>query len=322
MHSIGSMSPALLAIGLALSLPTTAIAQQVTVDLTALTPLEARVDAFGQVTTDSLPAGPMPAYGHIEAVGAATSGVAIIDWFQAWGPDQHDVTITSQVIAPFSLTASSSTGPFEVLIELAATAPTPVEVHLAADVYVSAGTPAPRIDVDVDNDGGIDFPDLPIHGPGTLLQLTLDTQPLALRVIMASQTGQSINTDQSTAQLRLSVRPQNLVQVTRTATSCTPVFELDIRPVFEDRGIDFVYGPPLYVFGMNAQPVLLQPQAPLPMVTACLLMPSPDVLIFAPFGYLHLPLPPAVRPAELHVQGVSISGAGWTLSDAYRINAF
>jgi len=319
--------PSLLAIGVVFSLSTAARSQQVTVDLTALTELAAGVYAPTQVTTETEPAGPMQPFGHVEAVGPGASGTAIINWLQTPSPYRIETVITSQVLTPAGSPAVATTGPFEVLLTVQATAPTLVEITLSGGYFdMLAGSIAPQLAVDVDNDGFVDFADLPASGTVGPFQAMVGGQPKLLRVIMQSTASTVTAASQSTAQLRVTVEPQNYLHTMRTALSCYPstypISDLDVRPTFADRGFDVLTVPSLLVFGFSAQPVLLDPQSPIPFLSTCLLMPSPDVLFWAPLGQVHLAAPQAVRPLELHVQGVMPTSQGWATTDAYRIDAF
>ena len=70
--------------------------------------------------------------------------------------------------------------------------------------------------------------------------------------------------------------------------------------------------PVVAVLGLGTQPTLLPP-SPLSPVP-CLLLPSPDLVLLMPPSGFDLPIPPAVRPLNLYVQGVELGLATSQLS--------
>jgi len=53
----------------------------------------------------------------------------------------------------------------------------------------------------------------------------------------------------------------------------------------------------------------------------CILLPTPDILLFEPSGQFHLPLPAIVRPLTFFAQGVTVSQLGLLSTDGFVVSA-
>jgi hypothetical protein len=78
-----------------------------------------------------------------------------------------------------------------------------------------------------------------------------------------------------------------------------------------------ISAPSVVVVGQTVQPVLLATAGTLP----CLLLPAPDIVVVMPSFFLHVPLPPGLRPLTFVVQEVTLTPNGLRTSDAYVVTA-
>ena len=298
--------------------------QTVTATVASLTPASVQCTSGTQTASNSLPAGPLGfAYNTIASIaqGGSTQMQAMVDGFMIQDDGRVQVTATNFLYGTAIATPVTANASQDLLVQLSATSAAPVQITVAPRLELSAGVPAPLLEIDVGNDGQVDW--IGMFGAASLGHFLLGTQPLSIRMRLVSSISVSPNNfDQSTAAINLFVEPDNQVIVTQNVFGCAGPGSMEPpAPVFEGRGVDILTSPAVVVIGFGTQPLLLGPQSPLPFVTGCLLLPTPDVLSWQPTGQLRLPLPPALRPLTLHVQAVMI-GPMFALSDGYRIYAF
>ncbi len=307
------------AVALAGALP----CQTVTTRVLAATPLTATCVAGPSTDQASQPAGPLPASGFITAAvgGAPPQSLASsqIGWDrldEAW---QSQAVLRHALFVDPSVQGAAAAGPNAFVVEFTSTAPTPIVLEASRFSILTPGAPWPLVGIDVGNDGSIEYPNVWANAPVMLAATTIGAVPLQVRVVFTSQlpgSGSSFST------VAITARPDNALHSVRNVLQCSTAFMTDPVPVFAGRGVALGGDPHVYVVGMTTQPLLLQ-QAPFPASVPwpCLLMPSPDIVLFAPTGLL-IPLPAAVRPVQFHVQGVFVSPLGglWT-TDGYTVTA-
>jgi hypothetical protein len=297
-------------------------AQTVSSSISALTPLAVTATSGGTTTQSSLPAGPLPTAGSVD-----TSPAPGVSATLAWMTGPSLAQFRSIIDGSSSVSASGSVGPSEFLIEFQATSLAPVELVFVRESLVTPGMPWPDVGVDIGNDGTIDLPNL--TSQGQLYVPTFGLQPLFVRVIIESQLpGAGL----SNTSIMVSLSPDNNLSVTTEAIGCaSPGWQvgplLHIYHSFVGQGIRILSfansssEPVIVVLGLGSMPVLF-PSMPW-SGPACLLMPTPDLLLAVPVALeLEIPLPAAVRPVTLHAQAVVVSPFGLQTSDAYRIQAF
>ena len=302
-----------------------ASAQWVNANVVALTPINVHCGNGVLTDSDTLPVGPMPGSGSVEAaLFTPHNALARVEWYTNIGASETLVGIVSEAnVTPTVTAMSAEVDAFDVLIELSAPVPTLVDLSVERLDFVSIGAPWPLLSIDLYNDGVVEWTNLPLQGWG-VPQIVVGTQPTLVRVTMATAVSAAVNAQQGVlSRLHLIVRPNNQLQVLQTATGCVPgSSELFYEQRFHQRGIRLAApSPSLFVVGATAQPTLLTPQSAIPFVSTCLLMPAPNILLWEPTGVLYIDLPAALRPLTFHVQAISVTANGFSTTDAYQIQA-
>lgn len=314
--------PALLLATLALT--SAVAAQTVSASFTALAPLTAQCAISAGTNTSAVPAGPMsPVYNATASLTgqSGTQSQAMVDGFLIPSDRQVQITTTNFLFGTgigFPQTASADQ---DLLVQLSATSAAPVRVNVFPRLELSAGVPAPLLEIDVGNDGLVDW--FGSYGTSDLGSFVLGPQPLPIRMRLVSTLPIAPASFylHSTAGLTLLVTPDNQLGVVQNVVGCAGLGSMEPpAPVFDGRGVDVLTGPAVFVVGFGTQPVLFGPQSPLPFFSGCLLLPSPDVLLWEPSGHLRLPLPAALRPATLYLQAVFV-GPVFATSDGFVIYA-
>jgi len=299
-------------------------AQTVSASFTALAPLTAQCTISAGTNSNAVPAGPVsPAYNATASItqGGVIQSQAMVDGFQISSDRQVQITTTNFLFGTGIGTPQTASATQDLLVQLSATSTAPVRVNVFPRLELSAGVPAPLLEIDVGNDGLVDW--LGLYGSTDLGSFVLGPQPLSIRMRLVSTLpiAPASLYLQSTAGITLLVTPDNQVIVTQNVVGCAGLGSMEPpAPVFDGRGIDVLTNPAVFVLGFGTQPVLFGPQSPLPFFSGCLLLPTPDVLLWDPFGRLRLPLPPALRPATLYLQAVFI-GSVFATSDGFVIHA-
>ena len=179
----------------------------------------------------------------------------------------------------------------------------------------TAGAPAPTLVIDLFDDGIIEA-----TGTASTPQ-SYDTfvffAPIRIRV----RVGASVSTSVAPAasfQLGLNVRavPLNGVQALPALPGCGGN-ALQVRPAWDVDGVVLRLSPVLWqgfpylaVFGLGTSMLTLGPPPAITPLQACVLMPSPDVvLLMPPSGEMLLPIPAAVRPIAIFTQAVVFTGS-------------
>ncbi|MCU0862796.1 MAG: hypothetical protein MUC36_03300 [Planctomycetes bacterium] len=300
-------------------------AQAVTASLTALTPVTVQVSDGASTDSNSWPAGPLPNYVFSVAASLTGSvyGAAAVGWSVISGDSASVVRITHEIVNPSGSTSfSGRAGPNEFLVEFAAAVPVTANLRLTRWADLSAGAPWPRVQVDFGNDGVIDVADLSTT-QGASLVPSFGPQPLRVRLIVDANLGSEL---MSSTVVGVVLTPENNLTITPVVASCNPGVPAPppfVQPSFQNRGIDLslaqqLLEPSLLVLGFGAQPVLLSLNASLP----CILLPTPDIVIFEPSGIRNVPLPASLRPLTFFVQGVTLAAPAWLTTDGSVVTAF
>lgn len=298
-----------------LSSPGAVRGQDVALTMSALTPMTVDYTDGVQAVQNVVPIGQLPDSGNVQAA-IAGSGFARVGWYRYVHRGYIEQMLEANAWAgPQGVGAC---GPFEVLYELNAASPRSVDLQFLRYDSISAGQPWSTLSIDVDNDGTIDY----VVGAGmgfTLAGLQIDAGPRVLRVVMGSV---AIGPGQAAVGMMVRVVPDNDLLVLPEALGCPfPGTMFPPTPVFVDQGFDLVFSPGLLVVGAAVAPTVWTPASVLPFASTCLLLPSPDIVLWVPSGFLHVPVPAALRPLELHVQAVCPGPTGFTATDAFVIHA-
>jgi hypothetical protein len=299
-------------------------AQSVGVSLSALTPLTAVITDGVVSGSATFPAGPMAMSGAFEAyLPSMTIAGAGISW-QSYADNAAAVArLEHYVWNPSGAPAiSGRTGPNEFLVEWSATAPVSADLRILRQDGLSPGVGAPTVQLDFDNDGTIDVASVPITIP---LQLTrqFGPQPLVVRVILDV----SLNGGQHAAtSVWFFATPHNDLTITEVIANCRPLAPPPppfLQPSFVGRGVMLGVAHDItelgvIVVGTSPQPALLGLQGALP----CILLPTPEIVLYHPTGWFDLPLPASLRPITFYTQGVIWSNGGLITTEGYAVTAF
>jgi hypothetical protein len=287
--------------------------------LTATVNATANVVAIAgpQIVTQSLFPGPLFLQGQILAQTSPPQAAALSSL--TWSSDQgstglaFDVSQNCQV--PSGATSAAS-GPFDLLVDLAAPTSTDVMLDLAKTQITSVGLPAPLLRVDIGNDGTFEF--IETQMASSQFALTLGPTPVPVRIVMDMAIAQ---TGIAYSHLQLRVLPSANTFVTPYIASCSDR-QYAVLPTFRGDLQCEVTAPAtvlsVAVFGLGTQPVLLGATYSGP----CLLLPTPDLVVFAPASSaVTLTIPQAARPITIWTQGVTVEPVGLTTTSAYRVQA-
>lgn len=281
-------------------------AQTVSVSLAVASTLNVTANGNGQTAQGTHPAGPLFVPGGFIAPlyvppFQATPWIRWSDFSSLYSTRmrlEHD--LDSTFVPTSNLTAAS-----EFLVTFTATGTTPVYLELGSSTTLPVGAPWPQVDIDIFNDGYIEYPNF-ANGHATVFTLApLGAASLVVRVIMSSQL---VGPGHSLVSVDIAARPDNNLLVTQNALACSNSSQMPHpEPVFASSGVYLYVSPPFYphvfVIGLSQQPLLLPPYFGLP----CLLVPSPDIVLWEPSGLLHVPLPASVRPLTFHAQTVVLT---------------
>lgn len=302
-----------LVVALAGSLP----AQAVTTSVSAVTPLNVRASVGTQTATQTLPVGALPLQGDLFAqqfaLGFGTARMEI-DWstvtYTAPGAVVFRVTNTATLDA--NVASLAETDPAELLLTIAAPSPMTVDVEIGRLLEGTPGTAIPLQEVDIGADGSAEMnASMP-----SVVRSTVAIGPQPLTVLVRTRMSEATNGSVS-ATIYVAVTPNNDISIVPAMPGCSSGF-LDVWTSFTDRGIvllnNSAFGEPeIGVLGLGLQPVVL-PGGP-----SCLLLPSPDLLMFLPYYQpVEVGLPASVRPVTFWVQGVVFGGPLGT-TNAFRV---
>jgi hypothetical protein len=297
-------------------------AQSVGVSLSAWTPLTATITDGVAISTNTWPAGPLGIYGSFKTSLPSTAGLvqATATWTDSAWDNGAFAQLEHVISNPGSLpTISASVGPHEFLVELTATAPVTADIKFLRWDQLWPGVGSPGVQLDYDNDGTIDVSSVSTLTPPELTR-QYGPQPFCVRIIVnAALQGAPL----AATTLRLIATPQNDLAITEIVAKCNPVAPSPppfVQPSFVGQGITVsLAGLGVMVFGASPQPVLLGILSGVP----CILVPSPDIVLFEPWGPLNVPLPASLRPLTFYAQGVELSSTSSLIpTEGYAITAF
>lgn len=287
--------------------------------LTATVNVTANVVAMAgpQVVTQSLFPGPLFLQGQILAQTGPPQAHAgsSLTWLSDQGSTglAFDVSQNCQVA---SGATSATSGPFDLVVDLAAPTSTDVMLDLARAQITSAGLPAPILRVDIGNDGTIEFTETM---PNSRFALTLGPTPVPVRILMDMAIAQ---TGVAYSHLGLRVLPSTNTFVTPYIASCSDRQYAVLTTFRGDLHCELTAPATVLsvaVFGLGTQPVLLGGTYSGP----CLLLPTPDLVVFAPASSaVTLTIPQAARPITIWTQAVTFEPVGLTTTSAYRVQAW
>lgn len=286
------------------------LAAQVSVSLTALSPVVVTASDGVVTNQNTQPAGPLPQ--GLFSLDSTVAGGTITSFASETDVDSRSALCIAGIGCHVANGASNgASNVVELLATFTAATNTLVRFRVDFDGAIPAGATAPQALVDVGNDGTIDYANgvqLQFFGPQML-----GPQPLQFRLVLD---GALLQQGFLANDIRITVEPENDMQITTAAVGCLGI-GIDVAPSFLNRGISVrrnvgSSSPRVYVFGLQTQPFLLPTVSVLP----CLVLPRPDVVVVIPsFGDFALALPAAVRPATLWVQPVELQGGalytGW-----------
>ncbi|MBL8751151.1 MAG: hypothetical protein JNK78_18480 [Planctomycetes bacterium] len=305
-------------IAVVVAVPGVLIAQQVTVTASMPVPAVASTTIAGTVDTQG---------------GSVVPGTVASS--QSVGQENASARITANVtqlaigctasiehrldVATAAVPASSASATADVLLQFAATTNESVVLQISSTLAATGGAPAPTLQVDVDDDGSIDWQSGPAT-PSFAVPRVLGPTPTFVRVRTASSLAISGSVVSS---VTVAVAPEHPTQIDVVLFGCSVPYHLYSFRTFGG-GVEFgtfglpPTGPVLLVFGLGVFPFVLPSAAPSP----CVVLPTLDIvaLIPSPLGY-SLPLPPAVRPVTFWAQAVPLTPAGFEATGAYRIQA-
>ncbi len=307
-----------LSIALVAGAPAGLFAQQVTVGAQTIGPIVASTTVAGTVDTQSSVVVP----GLVTS--AQTTGVESASARVTTNLTQLAIGCTATIehrldVATAAVPASSASATAEVLLQFAAATNESVVLQVSSTLAATGGAPAPALQVDIDDDGSIDWQSGPAT-PSFAIARVLGPAPTFVRVRTESSlaiTGSVVSS------VTVGVAPEHPTQIDVVLFGCSVPYHLYAFRTFGG-GVEFgtfglpPTGPVLLVFGLGVFPFVLPSAAPTP----CVVLPTLDIVavIPSPLGY-SLPLPPAVRPVTFWAQGVPLTPAGFEATGAYRIQA-
>ena len=288
------------------------------VAVTAATPITAFTQIGGALSTNTQPAGPLAASGQtsISWLPSAAAGLSHAAEFSATRFSFDAQAFCSVGSVSGIGLAAGLQAPVELLLDLVS--PTPMQMRLDFDKRLAgpAGMPLPLLEVDVGDDGSIEF-SAASSAPQPFALITVSAVPVKIRVRLGIQLAFAGDGEVAVA---IVGRPANTAALSMFPGCSSEVVVYEPR---FDGGLDYAivsqsFNAAVIVFGLAPQPLLLGSQFSLP----CLLLPSPDaVLLLPPQSLQTLAIPSSVRPLQLWAQLVEVSLFGLRTGDAMRITA-
>lgn len=301
----------LVAVVVASCLASLAVAQSMTCTVASSGLLQATLGT--QVATTLLPAGGSAPSGYGWAETTQPWGLAARAWL-TWQVRRTPSDITFrlenqvQVFGP----GSAVNSPGDFLLQLHSTAAVPVRLELERNYILVAGMPMPTVLVDVGDDGTPELDSSLL--PGIVVPVSVPPGTVNVRVRAQMSIGSSGG---AVHQLFVRTLPAR-TQVHELGFGCVGP-GLTVRPLFSgDVAFFDLWGttnPWLVVVGGGLHPVPLPGPWPL-----CLLVPTPDLVLFAPGApSLTLAMPAALRRFDLFAQGMLLTPLGLGSSSAFSI---
>jgi hypothetical protein len=297
-------------------------AQAVSVSVSAATALTTRASAAGTNDVQTLPIGPLPPAGGLNAqvTSFATSQHAqmLLSW-QITPPSQFERVLVGcsflGVVNGNTNPASAGVDPGELLFQLTAPAPRWVFVAGFVDSFTPPGLPAPQIELDLFDDGVVEWSTSASFAP---IHVLVGPTPVPVR-FRCTATLPANGWAQGAG--RLDITPDNRVDVYTLMQGCLPNDFLRVEAAFAHNGVRLRVPPGelcVGVLGLAAQPLLLATYGGFP----CMLLPSPDVLLLIPQAGYDLPIPAAARPIDVYAQAVRVGFQSLQTTTGYRASAY
>lgn len=297
-----------------------ALAQGVAVSIAAFTPLTSQVATAATTVTQVQPIGPLPAIGGNSA-SLPAAGTASTLWYGYATDSAASFRLDSIVETTGTPGAQGRTGPDEFLVTFQGLQPPaiPVRWSIAMTMYdASSGALPMAASIDLGNDGTFDWQASFVPLAGAIADLVV--QPLVFRVRVDNA---QLSGAHAMLRIEASVVPDRGISLFRIPAACGfPTYsyfaETPFQPSLADVGL-INLGPwvtSFHVVGLSAQPQLL------PMSSACLLLPNPDLVLRT--GSLFLAIPAAVRPVNLFTQMVWLEpgpSLSLSVSDTWLVTA-
>lgn len=293
------------------------------------------------VTTTSLgvfssatlgPTGALPANGSVSS-SLGNGAAANLVWQTGAAPGstldadiQLRILMDAVVTPTGGINTAASVPVSEFVVTLQAAAPRRVVVAMERELFLTPGVAGPVLQVDLLDDGTIDFDGV---STTTMFQgLDLGTAPTPIRVRIGGGVSSATDLAALFTGVRFDVRPENHLSADRFYTGCGGT--LVAEPSFATGGLtlqglslfgDFM----VLAVGFGVQPVVTPSigTAPVP----CVFFPTPDLLFVlqAPpstFTPVQLALPASVRPVTFYTQALTLGVQGLTASDAFLVSAW
>jgi len=297
---------------------------QISVSMSVPAPIDVTCTEGAVTDTDTQPAGPSNYFERFAATPNLFAALGVFafssDLSAGFGLNMN--LSRSSAAAPGAVAAI---GPASLVVDVTCPTTTAVRWQCAFENASSPGIAPPQIEVDIGDDGIVDYID------GQLVSLAqpqfVGVQPVPVRITFSATTSSFPQpAGVHATSLAITVLPDARVTSTPVAIGCAGGgAAIEAVPTFLGEGVrigatSFIQSMPLVamVIGWGTQPVLLPSfgQAP------CLFVPTPDIVVLQgfPVPAIDIALPPAVRPATFWVQGVVPDGQLLT-TDCLRVDA-
>jgi hypothetical protein len=286
-----------------------------------LVPQTAQINVGSQLQTTTLPSGPLANAGTLEAVVATATDIArvSVDWgIQSWSTGMQ-ANFGHSVYAPGPSPASASVTSSDYLLLLSNPTPIDVELRLSRLIAALSGPPLQSLQVDVGNDGSIELSE---SSNTNTVVMTLVLGPVPTPVRFRNQVSSTMSLF---TQITVDVTPTSRIFIVPAILGCNVGHQQVAFPNF-DNGLELrTVGPLLAsqptvgILGLGVQPIVLPSAQTFP----CLLLPTPDLLVFLPVGQAFtLLLPAAVRPITFWTQAVVLDPMGLQTTNGFQVSAY
>lgn len=305
-----------------------ATAQNVSLQAIAVSPIAMHAVAGVGMQSNTLPTGQQmtSANGSGAFAGVGLFATASVSWV---GPTQlqngvieYRYVVTGLIDPSASGSSRSATvDEHEILVSLQSSAPRAIRILAEIASTATAGQPAPRLDIDLNDNGVVDGDTF--SGGFETGAMLIGGSAIPLRLTVGG--GAAVTNGEAAAfhvEVLLRVLPVNDVTILRTGIGCTAGLGFLVNEAFDHRGVRLglqsALNPHVIVLGLTVHPTVVSTVG-LP----CILMPAPEVLVLGQPGGIDLPIPPAVRPFSFHAQAVALSAFTFQLmfSDSYYVLA-
>jgi hypothetical protein len=202
-----------------------------------------------------------------------------------------------------------------ILVELHAAQPMKIRARLAGQVYSIPGSPAGRAEIDIDNDGAIEFEMKVRDGTFSnkedfvVLELPAGTTPVLMTIeldLVPESVGAWLQTGLLTS---IRIEPAH-ADFANEGTSCGWT-TLHPTPLLDGESVEFFIGSSgpgdLYFLVLGTQRL----EATLPLLPNCPLLVTPDIVLTAPVQPMPNVSLGALGPGELFAQGLVLRTVGY-----------